>query len=468
MSSRFFPSGDSSHAPIWNSVHTAALAVLPGALRLLRVAEPDIDDLSQDVLLAAYESLDRFDPAYPASAGHPPPREAVSAGAPRPSGAARVRKRAVPMSRTRARDGLGAHPARRTVGRRRGASGLARAAFAAAIAAAIGLLWIVEAHAAPAPPEVMMRLEMTRGPGAEACPDEMFVRTEVARRFGADPFQDDAPQVLKVSIGREGPEFTASISLRDPEGETRWADGFGTRSGCEELLSGVALAIVAQIMGVPEPAPRAPEPSPRPPQAPPPPPQAQRPAPEPSRPVERSHDSARPRAAPTERLQLEAGLGAILGLGITPGAAAGMTLSLGVRRSDWSIAVEGRGLVALAQEVEAMPVRIRAFTAAAVACHRSQYLFGCAVTTAGVVRFVPRDPWTISSPSQPMVGFGPRLGSAWPLSDRWSAYAYGEAIWIVADAVLRRQKEGNGSLPALSWSSPPAGAALGFGVTATY
>ncbi|WP_437828799.1 hypothetical protein [Sorangium sp. So ce1153] len=368
------------------------------------------------------------------------------------------------MSRTRARHGLGAPPARRVVGRRRGAPGLARAAFAAVL----GLLWIAEAHAAPAPPEVLMRLEMTRGPGAEACPDETFLRTEVARMFGADPFQDDAPQVLKVRIAREGPELAASIALRDPEGETRWADGFGTRSGCEELLSGVALAIVAQIMDVPEPAPRPREPSPRPPQAPPPPPQAQRPAPEPPHPVERSHDSSRPRAALTARLQLEAGLGAILGLGITPGAAAGMMLSLGVRRSDWSIGVEGRGLVALAQEVEAMPIGIRAFSAAAVACHRGQYLFGCGVTTVGVVRFVPRDPWTISSPSQPMVGVGPRLGSAWPLSNRWSAYAYGEAVWIVADAVLRRKKDGSESPPALSWSSPPVSAALGFGVTAIY
>ncbi|MGK3959542.1 hypothetical protein WMF38_41665 [Sorangium sp. So ce118] len=368
------------------------------------------------------------------------------------------------MSRTRARHGLGAHPARRLLGRLRAAPGLARAAFAAAI----GLLWIAEAHAAPAPPEVMMRLEMTRGPGAEACPDETFLRTEVARMFGVDPFQDDAPQVLTVRIGREGPELTASMALRDSEGETRWADGFGTRIGCKELLSGVALAIVVQIMGVPEPAPRPPERSPPPPQAPPPPPQAQRPAPGPPRPVELPHDSSRPQAAPTERLQLEAGLGAILGLGITPGAAAGMTLSLGVRRPDWSIAVEGRGLAALAQEVEAMPFGIRAFTAAAVACHRGPYLFGCGVATAGVVRFVPRDPWTISSPSQPMVGFGPRLGSAWPLSDRWSAYAYGEAVWIVADAVLRREKDGSESLPALSWASPPVSAALGFGVTAMY
>ncbi|WP_437625681.1 RNA polymerase sigma factor [Sorangium sp. So ce1151] len=84
MSTRAAASEDTSRDPTWNSVHTAALKVLPRALRLLGVDEPDIDDLCQEVLLAAYESLDRFDPAYPASASPSPPLEAASAGDPPP------------------------------------------------------------------------------------------------------------------------------------------------------------------------------------------------------------------------------------------------------------------------------------------------------------------------------------------------------------------------------------------------
>ncbi|WP_437513090.1 RNA polymerase sigma factor [Sorangium sp. So ce1099] len=84
MRTRFAVSEDTSRDPTWNSVHTAALSVLPRALRLLGVDEPDIDDLSQEVLLAAYESLDRFDPAYPASASPSPPLEAASADHPPP------------------------------------------------------------------------------------------------------------------------------------------------------------------------------------------------------------------------------------------------------------------------------------------------------------------------------------------------------------------------------------------------
>ncbi|WP_438009678.1 sigma-70 family RNA polymerase sigma factor [Sorangium sp. So ce321] len=84
MTTRVAASEDTSRDPTWNSVHTAALHVLPRALRLLGVDEPDIDDLCQEVLLAAYESLDRFDPAYPASAAPSPPLESASAGDPPP------------------------------------------------------------------------------------------------------------------------------------------------------------------------------------------------------------------------------------------------------------------------------------------------------------------------------------------------------------------------------------------------
>ncbi|WP_437610288.1 sigma factor-like helix-turn-helix DNA-binding protein [Sorangium sp. So ce834] len=61
-------------------MHATAVHVLPGMLRYLGVAEVDIDDLSQEVLLGAYTSLPRYDPQYPAGArGAPfPPPSASS------------------------------------------------------------------------------------------------------------------------------------------------------------------------------------------------------------------------------------------------------------------------------------------------------------------------------------------------------------------------------------------------------
>ncbi|WP_437718457.1 hypothetical protein WMF45_19730 [Sorangium sp. So ce448] len=321
------------------------------------------------------------------------------------------------------------------------------------------LLGVAEGHTAPDLPRPAMRLEVVRGPGAEGCADEALLRAEVARGLGGDPFEDDAPRVLTVSIAREGPELTALMALRESEGavETAWAEGFSTRNGCEALLSGVALAIVAQILTAPERAPPPSEPSPPPsPSL----PQARRVASKPPLP------EATP--APTERLRLEAGLGATLGLGFTPGAAAGMTLSIGVRRPDWSVAVEGRALVSLAQEVKEMTVSTSAFTTAGVGCLHGHHLFGCGVATVGFVRFVPRHPWDMTLRDDALFSVGARLGSAWALSDRWSAHGYAEASAIVADAVLRRQGGRREFAGAIRWSSPPVAAALGFGVTARY
>ncbi|WP_437994030.1 hypothetical protein [Sorangium sp. So ce145] len=361
------------------------------------------------------------------------------------------------MSGPCGRPRFGARLARCGIGPRGGARWPARAAVAVATAAMV-LLRVAEGHAAPDLPQAAMRLEVVLGPGAEGCAGEAHLRAEVARGLGGDPFQDDAPRVLTLSIAREGPELTASMALREGEGagDTAWAEGFSTRSGCAELLTGVALAIVARILATPE---RAPPPF--------------EPLPPPSPPLPQGRQAKTPALlestpAPTERWRLEAGLGATRGLGITPGAVAGMTMSVGVRRPDWSVAVEGRGLVSLAQEVEAVPLGTSAFTMAAVACLRSSRLFGCGVATGGVVRFSARNPWNLALRNDALLGCGARLGSDWPLSDRWSAYGYAEATVIVAGAVLRRQSDPRTAPGAITWSSPPLAAALGLGINAAF
>ncbi|WP_437948278.1 sigma factor-like helix-turn-helix DNA-binding protein [Sorangium sp. So ce296] len=60
------------------------METLPGVFRLLGVAEPDIDDLLQEVLLTAYKTLDRFDPDWQPSqpSWHPPQTEVGVAGDP--------------------------------------------------------------------------------------------------------------------------------------------------------------------------------------------------------------------------------------------------------------------------------------------------------------------------------------------------------------------------------------------------
>ncbi|WP_437616652.1 hypothetical protein WMF20_22285 [Sorangium sp. So ce834] len=336
------------------------------------------------------------------------------------------------------------------------------------------------------------RLEYVRGRGAERCPDASFLRAEVARVVGADPFRDDAPLLISARIERQGAELVASLALRDSEEKTRWADGFSTSGACEVLVAGVGLAVAAQLLSMPERGSRAPSPpgaaqqtqapqgaagSMPPAQAPhgppraSPPPQTARAAPAPSgraAPALPTSSGQGATADPSEPLRIEAGLGATVGLGITPGVAAGTTLAIGARWSDWSVAVEGRGLVSLAKEVEGVPLATTAFTAATVACLRGRHLFGCGLATLGAVRFVPEEPWDLHVRNKALFGIGARLGSAWRLSDGWSVHAHAEAIGIVEEARLRRQVDHAVTPAPLYWTSPPLGAAFGLGVTASY
>ncbi|WP_437786362.1 hypothetical protein [Sorangium sp. So ce1097] len=361
---------------------------------------------------------------------------------------------------------------------------------AAAVVGAACLLRAAGAHAESALRPSAARLDYVRGRGAERCPDASFLRAEVARVAGADPFRDDAALLVSVRIERQGTELVASLALREGQGNTRWADGLTTSSACEVLVAGVGLAIATQLLRAPaepspaepspaEPSSRGPAQAPREaPQAPPPghatrgaPQPATRAAPEPPRPAAPEPPTSPVREAKADRpgpWRIEAGLGATVALGITPGVAAGTTLALGVRRFDWSIAVEGRGLVSLAPKVADMRIRTTAFTASTVACVHGRPLFGCGLAAIGAVRFVPEDPWTMRVRSKALFGVGARLGSAWPLSDRWSAHGHIEALWVVEDALLRRQGGRGETPPPVSWSSPPLAAALGLGFTASY
>lgn len=145
-----------------------------------------------------------------------------------------------------------------------------------------------------------------------------------------------------------------------------------------------------------------------------------------------------------------------------------MTLSFGVRRSDWSIAVEGRGLVALAQEVKGILIGTAGFTAVTLACYRGGPLFGCGLVTLGAVRFSPRDPWTMRSRSDSVFGLGARLGTEWPLSRTWSVQGYAEATWMVNEAAFTRVTHDSAAPAPLRWTSSPLSAAFGLGITTSY
>ncbi|HLM76360.1 MAG TPA: hypothetical protein VK459_26825, partial [Polyangiaceae bacterium] len=205
------------------------------------------------------------------------------------------------------------------------------------------------------------RLEYSRGPGAEHCPDEETLRSAVSTRLGYDPFRADAPRTITAAIARAGRSLNAVVKLLDASGNvTGKRDLTSTQNDCSELVGAMTLAISiaidpqSELRGPASPAPPVPT-APEPPAEPPPaePPPAEPPTPPSPRrrtppvdpgPGEKTGANDGEGAPPPEppRLQAHAGLSGFMTLGTSPGVSAGLAVVVGLRSGAASIGLEGR------------------------------------------------------------------------------------------------------------------------------
>ncbi|WP_438018626.1 hypothetical protein WMF18_05920 [Sorangium sp. So ce315] len=333
-------------------------------------------------------------------------------------------------------------------------------------AALVAQLAAAPVLADPGPRRARVRLELTRGPGTERCPDEQFLRAETARRMGFDPFEAEAPLAVAVSIDQGDGELIASIYLRDRRGLVLWADGFRTRDDCKALLSTAALSIAVQLDDTGELPPPQAAPAPQgqpatPAEVPcsPERPCAGQPAPPPGEAP--SPSRAGPPAA--ERLRWTAGAGATMALGLTPGVAVGPTLAVTARWPAWSVALEARGLSSLSTTISGVRGTASALTANAALCLHRHVLFACGVGEIGVLRAVPEAPRIARSVLNLRAGIGARAGVGWPFSESLSGYGYTEAVQRTVDASLLR-RGGIAESERAAWSAPALGVAFGIGL----
>ncbi|WP_437280196.1 hypothetical protein WME90_06465 [Sorangium sp. So ce375] len=352
-------------------------------------------------------------------------------------------------------------------------------------AALVAQLAAAPVRADSGPPRARVRIELTRGPGTERCPDERFLRSEIARRMGFDPFDAEAPLTMAASIEQEQGELIASVYLRDRRGVVLWADDYRTRGDCKTLVSTVALSIAVQLDDTGELPPQAaPAPQGEPassaeapcsPEG----PCAGRPAPPRSEAPPARLPSEAPRAcalpsvrapplrraeqAAAERFRWSVGAGATMALGLTPGVAAGPTLAVTGRWPAWSVALEARGLSSLSPQIEGVRVTASALTANAALCLHRQLLFACGVGELGVLRVVPEVPITPESLLGLRAGIGARAGVTWPFSESLSGYGYTEAVQRLVDWSLLRRGDIAESERA-AWSAPALGVAFGMGL----
>jgi hypothetical protein len=357
---------------------------------------------------------------------------------------------------------------RRSHRRRAASPGTALAVLLAALAAVVALFRPAPAQAGPVQLRFPVRLEYTRGSGAQHCPGEELLRAEITRRLGdLDPFQPDASHTVTASVTRKGAMLLAVMELRDATGTVLWVDGFDAPEPCAALVSAMALAIVVEIETVGRTTAGGGE-------------AAEPAAPAGLPPVPSAIPPPVPRAAPapprgaikevsTQRMRLEGGVSAVVAFGITPGTAGGMALSIGARSSDWSLGLEARTLGAFSEEMDDVPIATSVFTAAAVGCLHHRLLFACGLAEVGAYRFTAETLVDVGPRDDPLVALAARVGGEWPLSARLFMRGYIDVVEpIRAKAALRRLPHGSTTSARTLWASPPAGIALGLNFTASY
>lgn len=321
------------------------------------------------------------------------------------------------------------------------------------------------AQSVAADPLPRARLELETPGDAELCPGAQTLRDLVASRLGRDPFDDEAPVRIEVSIARADGGLSARVELRGSEGET-----LGTRrlsallDECEDLL-GAASVVIALALDpasgiVPPPEQRA----------------ATSTSPEedahepPATPVPQREDSELPpllqseEAAPAvepavdghERPAVSLGIGPSAVYGHMPEVAPGVTVAARVHRARFVLALEGSAHFSAGSiQVNEAGVRMNDLALAALPCLQVSFASACGVVTAAVVeaRRVDGD----TGPARTVV---PRVGIRVAATWRASAAA-GLTVWLQGDASIVQPSLQIGG--ERGWTAPPI--ALGFGLS---
>lgn len=285
-----------------------------------------------------------------------------------------------------------------------------RGAYAIALAAAF-------ATSCPAAATPTARLTLARGPGADKCPDEDFVRKTVAARLGYDPFFPWARKTVIIEIARTATGFRGTAQIVDDSGVVLGERVLETKGGdCVEPMTALGLAIsialddlddVASSPSPPSPgSPAAASAAPSPPPNPPP---SEMPAP-----VSPAQISPRD---PPFRLLLAAGIDGSIGL--APSPSLGGDLSLGVSgphwmvRTDFSLDATSSGSVGQAQQ--GISVAARTWGTTVLGCGRLAVPYLCIAATLKAFDAEAEGRVVFSQTGRaPLLGFGLRAGAEFP------------------------------------------------------
>ena len=300
---------------------------------------------------------------------------------------------------------------------------------------------------------------------APSCPGAAALEAVVVARLGYDPFSNDAPHHVFLSIVPNGASFDGRIEWRDAEGKWAGDRTFSMASGdCLRLTRtmGLALAVQIQLLAaqgavIADDRERAPEAEP------PPKPAAKPPESKPdagSTPPRPKDDprivSAESRSPPAgSRLVFAIGAGPSIGIGMAPspiplgrvfGVLAGQhaSLELGAEVS----------LPATARRADGAGISARLLLLSVAGCEAIERWNGCLVLKAGEVSLAGEDIDRPTSTRLPLVDAGVRVGFSQPLGAHAFVNAHAEGL-----AILTRWTASLDDVPV--WTVPRFALALG-------
>lgn len=257
-----------------------------------------------------------------------------------------------------------------------------RRVFIAALAA---LLAAPLARAQDAPPR-RVRLHVSRGVGAERCPDGELLREAVRGRLGHDPFVEPASSRVELAFVRHGRWLVAELRVGELDGPPSPPRALRTRDrSCEALGASAALALSLAIEALPPSAPapvEAPAPQPL-------------PAPEaPVTPVVAPAPVAPPLAPPPPPLApvtppergWEVSADALMGVNLAPSLAFGARVNVEWRFAFGRITAGVLAFAPVALRERDGSVRVSTYLATAGACVGASFVSGCLVVAGGAMR----------------------------------------------------------------------------------
>ena len=156
-------------------------------------------------------------------------------------------------------------------------------------------------------------------------------------------------------------------------------------------------------------------------------------------------------------IRARAALGMVGGIGSAPVRNLGVTVSVGARRVDLSIDVEGRADLPASVPLEVGKVSTSLLVASLVPCIHWRVVAGCGLVTGGALRAAGHGLVDSRQVSDPYVALGARVALEVPVSGKLNLIAHADAS---APLITTELRVGGEEL----WTTPPVSFLVGLGV----